>query len=457
MATVFYFAKICGINIANPDTQKLKTIARHAKNGNMTPQDAVMTAKSMNPNLDEAKSLQIVKEVFKSSNEALKVEEGSIIEELKVFLKSNYEVRLNDISEKIEIDGKELTDFMKNSIWGRACESLGKAVKKEYVSNLIKSDLICTVYNPIEDFIRENSHYFGTKGQIDKVIDSLIIANGAYNVDPEDRDLKTSQLLIKKWIVSWFAYMANSYSPLVLVLTGKQGCGKSHWLQNILPSDLMPLYAESNLMGGKDDYKLMHSKLLIMNDEFGGKTVSEAKDFKELVSKNEITYRKPYGEEEVKKKRIAVFCGTSNDLEVISDVTGNRRIIALKIMDVFWDAYNKVDKNALFIEAYELFKAGFEWRILKGDIEKLDKLTDMHKSRDAEEELILSMITPSDEKGVFMQSAEILSMIGEKHKTVRLNKNKLGRALNALGFESKVRKANGRTVRGYYVKHLSEA
>jgi len=56
-------------------------------------------------------------------------------------------------------------------------------------------------------------------------------------------------------------------------------------LRRLLPKPLANYYAESKLDGGKDDDILLTKKLIIMDDEFGGKSKFEAKRFKELTSK----------------------------------------------------------------------------------------------------------------------------------------------------------------------------
>ena len=53
----------------------------------------------------------------------------------------------------------------------------------------------------------------------------------------------------------------------------------------MLPKELRSYYAESKLDAGKDDEILMTQKLLIMDDEMGGKSKKEVKRLKELTSK----------------------------------------------------------------------------------------------------------------------------------------------------------------------------
>ena len=84
---------------------------------------------------------------------------------------------------------------------------------------------------------------------------------------------------------------------------------------------------------GKDDDLLMTQKLIVMNDEMGGKSKQDEKRFKELTSKAIFSLRAPYARNNEDFKRLAVLCGTSNDKEVINDPTGNTRILPVEVLE----------------------------------------------------------------------------------------------------------------------------
>lgn len=450
LASVFYLAKEAGINIVNPDTARAKDAVKYARIRGASPSDAKKAAKHAADGMDDEQAEEIVQAVYSAPMEAVKTVEQGDIEALETFLNTKYKFRRNEITEKIEIAGENITDNKVNAVWVDCCKSLGKTIKKEHIQNLINSDCVAKPYNPIEDFIKANKNV-KTGGLIDKLIESVPFKNGLTKGDFNP----IAGEFIKKWFVSMFSYMNGDYSPLVLVLTGSHGCGKSHFFRHLLPEGLSDYFAETSMEAGKDDLMLMHSKLLILNDEFGGKTVAEATRFKEIVSKNWITYRKPYGREDITKKRIALFCGASNDMEVINDGTGNRRIIALSIDgQINQGLYNSIDKTALFMEAYKEFKNGYDYKILSSEIEQLNAITDEHTAKSTEEELVVRYFqaaTKFDDGAVFMSNSDILGRISDLNRGVRLSKAKLGRALNLLGFESEVLRVNGIPQRGRYL------
>jgi predicted P-loop ATPase len=100
----------------------------------------------------------------------------------------------------------------------------------------------------------------------------------------------------------------------------------------------------------------MTKKLIICDDEFGGKSKKEAKLFKEILSKQAITIRKPYDRVSEDLTRLSVFCGTTNDEHILNDPTGNRRILPVQITGIHFEKMDKIDRTGLWIELYRLWK-----------------------------------------------------------------------------------------------------
>ena len=141
-------------------------------------------------------------------------------------------------------------------------------------------------YNPVKDFFLKNSH----------ITESGIIEEYTACIN-SDVGIGTSYkyTFFKKWLVGLVASIHGEHSSLLMALTGSQNCGKTQFFRRLLPDELKPFYAESKLDNGKDDEILMTQKILIMDDELGGKSKMEAKKLKELTSKQYFTLREPYG------------------------------------------------------------------------------------------------------------------------------------------------------------------
>ena len=102
----------------------------------------------------------------------------------------------------------------------------------------------------------------------------------------------------------------------------------------------------------------MTENLIIMDDELGGKSKQDNMKLKNITSKQYFSLRRPYGDHNESILRLAVLCGTSNQLEILSDATGNRRIIPIEVLNINKVLYNSIDKKELFMEAFKLYKKG---------------------------------------------------------------------------------------------------
>ena len=250
--------------------------------------------------------------------------------------------------------------------------------------------------------------------------------------------------------------LKKSVSPLSLVLCGGQGTGKTEWFRRLLPTELKSLYAESKLDAGKDDEILMTQKILIVDDEFGGKSKQEEKRFKEITSKQIFNLREPYGRVNVDLHRLATLGGSTNDTGILNDPTGNRRLLPIFVQGIDHFKYNDIDKDKLFIQAYRLLVDGFDYNLSRDEVQLLNDNTDEFEQVDSLEELFLQYFTMNNEYGVteFLTNTEILSRIQNLSNMKIGSGKRLGQILKKLGFEQERKKISGTTKRVYRVYSL---
>jgi predicted P-loop ATPase len=204
---------------------------------------------------------------------------------------------------------------------------------------------------------------------------------------------------------------------------------------------------------GKDDEILMCKKWFILDDEYGGKSKKEDKRLKELTSKEFINVREPYGRVSLDIRRLAVFCGTSNETQLLNDPTGNRRQIPLHILDIDHELYNQCDKAALWRELFYMFQIGCAYTILKEDILKLNEATEMFKLSTPEEDLIHKKLQTGSATsyGEWMSLTDIQQYLMVETKFNYLNTNRIGQILTALGFQKERKILNQSKVMMYFV------
>ncbi len=327
ISTFYYYCKQAGLQIYNPTTKIIGHSMKHGKK-------AGLSKEQIAANLQKFEDITLTPdEVNSFFNSNSKISDDDILNELKIWIRQNYELRRNSISRYIESDKKPLQQVDYNTIFIDAKTAI-PATTYELIDRLINSHFIMT-YNPLKKFFEERKDDIKSEGCIDRLFSSI----------------KTDNPLMllkfgKKWLVSIIASIYGEHSPLMLVLCGpKQGTGKTEFFRRLLPTQLHKYYAESKLDAGKDDEILMTKMVLIMDDEMGGKNKKEDKRLKELLSKQTFTLREPYGRHTVDLERIAVLCGTTNDEEILFDTTGNRRILPFFVYDILHKIYNEVDNH----------------------------------------------------------------------------------------------------------------
>jgi predicted P-loop ATPase len=453
IATLFYYAKEANLNLVSPKTKHIVAVANQGKRGGRTKEDVLKLLDQVDK-INDKDSKSIVEKVYSSSTELKLTEDLTPLEKLELFVKNNYNLKRNEVTRYIENNGVEVDTVFSNSVYFQVKRIVSDKIPVDTVERLISSDFIPD-YNPLIEFLEQNAH-LRPVGQLDKLARSIDTDTGA-KVNDVDPDYK--YLFIRKWFVGIVASIYRQHSPILLVLTGGQNTGKTEFFRRLLPDKLKPYYAESKLDAGKDDEILMCQKLLIMDDELGGKSKQEAKKLKELTSKDEFTLREPYGRKNVRLKRLAVLCGTSNDELVLNDPTGNRRIVPINVLSIDHALYNSIDKTELLLEAYHLYNEGYNWRLTADDVQKLNNNTIEFEQIRHEAELI-SMYYKLPEYVEGIQSVELLTATEiktyvEEKSGQKLSQWKIGQELKALGFEQEVRKIFGKTQRLYRVIPLN--
>lgn len=431
IATFYFFCKQAGLTIYSKESERINYSFRHGK-------EAGLSASQIRENLRKFEGVEITDEEaqsFFNTNVTIGGGKGGILEELELFIRQNYNLRRNEVTRYLERDGIPMKQEDYNSIY-IAAKKVIHELTYELVDRLLNSVFIAR-YNPIKNFL-EGLEYKGS-GFIEDLFKSIKTPNYEYALH-----------FGRKWLVSIIASVYGTHSPLMLVLCGRiQNTGKTEFFRRLLPDELKRFYAESKLDAGKDDEILMTQKLIIMDDEMGGKNKKEDKRLKELISKQIFSLREPYGRHNVELNRLAVLAGTTNDEEILFDTTGNRRILPILVTDIDHELYNHASKKNIFAEAYDLYKGGFNWNLNKDDIAYLSSHTYMFEATSIEGELVSLYYDKSDEEWV---TSTDIKIVVEKHSGQRISLDKLCKQLIRLGFIRRERTVDDQRRRCYGAK-----
>lgn len=443
IGTFYWMLKQVGIHVPDKSKEFVQLAAMGKKSGRS--KDAIskqlVEMKGIEPNM----ASNLVNEVFKRNDIELKGSTDTpeeLIKALFEWMEQNHPLKRNEITKKIEEDpgSKEVEKERINSIYLRARMFFNnKEVTKHLVESYIFSDFI-PEYNPITDYFNKNKHR-KSKGNIDTLIKSI----------RSDTEMKA--IFIRKWVISIIASYDGNAVRSVLALTGGQNTGKTQWFRRLLPDGLKKYYAESKLDAGKDDDLLMCQKLIIMDDEMGGKSRNDEKRFKELTSKSIFSLRAPYGAGNMDYKRLALLCGTSNPDNIINDPTGNTRILPIKVDSIDHELYNSINKDELIMEAYNAYYSGEEWELNKEELKRLDELSSDFEGTPFERELILSFFGKPEpgQYTEFLTATEIKDIIESNTKQKIMNMNRFGTELKRVLGDFKSKKINGIAMKRYEV------
>lgn len=244
--------------------------------------------------------------------------------------------------------------------------------------------------------------------------------------------------IILRFLLQIPAAINGQVAELLLVLIGPQGNGKTEFFKRLLPTEMYPYFTIDKLDKGKDSDILMTQKLLVLDDEFAGKSKKDSSHLKALLSQHSFSLRRPYGRVNEDLKRLAVLAGTSNVPDVIYDNTGNRRIIPVDLISRDFQLFDSIDKKKLWAEIFQMWEKDRESHKLTSQESKfLQEYSASFTLTNYEREMIQSFINKaqSNEKGALKMSASQIANFIKDCTKRSLSPVKVGQELNLLKFE----------------------
>lgn len=420
IATIYWFAKQAGINIYGEITKK---VAAATSTGKAAGLDAKTIAKNLQQFEGIENADEIIQQAFAANTSFTRGE--SMVENVRMWVRHNYEIKRNLITRKLESNTAELEEVDINTMFLEAkilFEDLDFSLFTKILFSRNTPD-----YNPVKEFI-ESIEWDG-----EKRLDNL----GAC-INSETGTIEWRCLMVRRWYIGIISNVYGFTNELNFILVGGKNTGKTQFFKRLLPEELKPYFSISQLNRGKDDEILMCEKILILNDEYGGKNKMDERNEKRLMATDYFSLRVPYGKGNETIQRMATLCGSCNEMDVLDDPTGNRRIIVIESAGKFdYNLYNSIDKYQLLAEALSYFKAGERPEFSDEEIETLEFTTDGKYSKVVMEgELITQhFLAPGKcNPWDFMTTTQIKVHL-ENFTRANLNINKIGAQLRKLGYE----------------------
>jgi len=364
-------------------------------------------------------------------------EEPALIDKLEKFLNNRYKFRYNEVLGKLEykrVNGKiwkYITDFKENSIL-REIQKAKVRCSINSLRNLLHSDF-CEMYDPFKDYFENLVEYTGDKDHIEEL--ALTITTTKPELWKE---------CFKKWFVAMVACVLDEkqINQTVIVFSGKQGLGKTTWIEKLMPRELKQYIFSGTVNPNNKDTLIHLAECMLINlDELENLNRTEIGSLKELITKTHIRMRKAYGHNNENMPRRASFAGSVNTAQFLNDTTGSRRFLCFELEKIEYQ--HEVDINLCYAQALKLFKDGFRHWFNQEEIKDINANNEQYQLMSPEEELLLTWFEPATREtaNAFLNASQIavrlatVANINVTDGTV----NKLGKALKKHGFTRIVR------------------
>ena len=371
----------------------------------------------------------------KGRREADEANKPAEVEAIEAFLFSQAEFRHNVITHHCEIRWTEeagflpLTDRDVNTLWGRMNKTVGRVYLTD-IYNVIHSEFV-PLFNPFQSYFDHLPSWDGVSDPIGDLADTVHVKSD----QAEFRDY------FRKWFVGILPALLDDtvVNHEILVLIGEQGLYKTTWFNFLLPPELRCyFYTKTNSDRlNKDDLFSLTEFALICFEELDGMRPAELNQLKAMVTMPYVNERAAYGRNKERHPHIASFCGTGNNVQFLTDPTGNRRWLPFEVSQIRDPHQHAIPYELVYSQAYALWKSGFCHWFSQEEIRVLNTHNSRFEVPNLEEDLIRTHFRKpfEGEAGIFVTAADILEQISSCLR-YPLSPNKIGRIMAGLEFES---------------------
>ena len=294
-----------------------------------------------------------------SKEEVKKAKSSSLMQEVTAFLTSRYRFRFNVLTEETEVaDVANITNIENNL----PDAHLRYAKVDERWMNTLSMEAIETGIDcwdrDIQRFVRSRriSEYHPFTAYFERLPEW----DGTDRVSALARRVSDDPVWVNgfhRWMLGlsaqWMQFRpdtnrANSVAPLLV--SSRQGLGKSTFCRLLMPDALKAYYTESyDLSSPASAEAKLAAYGLINLDEFDKLGVSKMPLLKNLMQASALNIRKAYKRSASALPRIASFIGTSNREDLLVDRTGSRRFLCVSLEHAI-DCTTSVEHEQLYAQ-----------------------------------------------------------------------------------------------------------
>ena len=452
----FYHTNRYGVPQADAEAWALRTFPDYPR------EQLLPIVKSCYSLTMEFNTVPLPRSVRKKEKENDSSHKKATVEEMEEFINGYMKFRMNMLTHQIEIQliadaytdrpeasachWQRLTDHIENSLWC-AMQHHGMAVNLNELHTLLGSDFV-KEYHPLKEYLDGLPPWDGETDYIDRLAAMVHVKESPHSPLQQDKSRERNDLsetpvrfadILKRWMVSMIAAALDEtvVNQVILTLIGRQGSYKTSFMQHILPPVLSEYYttkSNSSRMT-KDDLFTMTENLVINLEEIDTMPPSELNQLKAMVTQRYVDERRAYGRNKVHLPHVASFVATGNNLQFLTDDTGNRRWLPFEVEDIDspWEA--DIPYEGIYSQTYALYQdVNFRYWFTDKEIQQLRGHVQQFEVPRPEYELILTYYRKPVglERGVYTTSSQIIGRFG--NTSLRLSLQKVGRAMRELGF-----------------------
>ena len=303
-----------------------------------------------------------------SKEEVKKAKSSSLMQEVTAFLTSRYRFRFNVLTEETEVANiannipdthlryTKVDERWMNSLSMEAIET-GIDCWDRDIQRFVRSRRI-SEYHPFTAYFEQLPEWDG-KDRVSalarRVSDDPVWVNGFHRwmlglsaqwmqFRPDTNNANRANNANNTSSIN----RANSVAPLLV--SSRQGLGKSTFCRLLMPDALKAYYTESYDLSSPASAEAKLAACGLINlDEFDKLSASKMPLLKNLMQASALNIRKAYKRSASALPRIASFIGTSNREDLLVDRTGSRRFLCVSLEHAI-DCVTPVEHEQLYAQ-----------------------------------------------------------------------------------------------------------
>jgi len=270
-------------------------------------------------------------------------------------------LRRNGLSESVEWQGRRMRDEDVTRIRLCIARDYDLQFSVEDTHAVLTETAWALTYHPVVRYLK------GLLWDEEPRIDTFLSAYLGVEDSPLNRAVS------RRWFISAVARaFGKGEAPVkvdtVLILAGPQGARKSTCFRALASG---PWFSDTALdLRSKDAYQAIRGVWIYELAELAATRPRDAETVKAFLSAPTDRYRPPYGRSIIESHRQCVFVGTTNEASFLRDVTGARRFWPVTVGAIDIPGIIR-DRDLLWAEAVEAYRAGEEWWLTREEDETL--------------------------------------------------------------------------------------